>query len=82
MEAASSTRVQCSYQIVVTAGGEKEEDGLSVRDSVRSFFCTLVDPLCKMWSSRNRMITDNDGDDVAFLSGLGNGRLQENSIEI
>jgi hypothetical protein len=25
----------------------------------------------KMWSSRNQMLTDNDGDDVAFLSGSG-----------
>jgi hypothetical protein len=24
-----------------------------------------------MWSSRNAMLTDNDGDDVAFLSGSG-----------
>jgi hypothetical protein len=24
-----------------------------------------------MWSSRNQMLTDNDGDDVAFLSGSG-----------
>ena len=26
----------------------------------------------KMWSSRNRMLMDTDGDDVAFLSGSGN----------
>lgn len=25
----------------------------------------------RMWSSRNQMLTDNDGDDVAFLSGSG-----------
>ena len=24
-----------------------------------------------MWSSRNRMLNDTDGDDVAFLSGSG-----------
>ncbi len=28
-----------------------------------------------MWSSRNAMLTDNDGDDVAFLSGSGDARV-------
>ena len=29
----------------------------------------------KMWSSRNQMLNDNDGDDVAFLSGSGDDIL-------
>ena len=40
--------------------------------AVSRFFRASVCPR-KMWSSRNQMLNDNDGDDVAFLSGSGDG---------
>ena len=66
-------------QVVVSAGSEeeigRERSGPGNKTGfLARFFNRKVLP-AKMWSSRNQMLTDNDGDDVAFLSGSGDVRL-------
>ena len=66
-------------QVVVSAGSEEEIGRATSGPGNKTgflarFFNRKVLP-GKMWSSRNQMLTDNDGDDVAFLSGSGDVRL-------
>ena len=79
-------------QVVVAAGGGFDERIQKSdpkpksrlirleRDPRPDFGSTIFRRLrrLKMWSSRNQMLNDNDGDDVAFLSGSGDDILWRN----